>query len=201
MGLGFKITRRHYDILIKQAQTNYPQECGGFLGGQDNVIKAILPTFNQHLYNKTDTYGITGEDIERAHQFFQKHDLEYIGIYHTHPKAPAIPSKEDLSHFQKHLFIISLLDIENPDFAVYEVDGLAYERVPLMISDSPIDVINIQGKPGEGLKDGEIGDIHQENERLNSMVNRYLSGDSIQYPSLPKKNKGVDGSTGFETIA
>ena len=53
----FKITKRHYDTITKQAIDNLPQEVGGFLGGKEDVIQAILPMFNKHLFNKTDTFA------------------------------------------------------------------------------------------------------------------------------------------------
>ena len=112
--MGFKITKRHYDIIINQGHTNWPQECGGFLGGKDMTISAILPTFNSHLYNKTDTFAITSEDIHRAHAFFEQHGLEYYGVYHTHPKATAEPSDQDLRNIQRYMFIISYLNKKHP---------------------------------------------------------------------------------------
>ena len=66
----FIITQRHYEIIVQQAVKNYPEESGGFLGGENNTIKAILPVFNQHLYDRTKTYAITDDDILRAHRFF-----------------------------------------------------------------------------------------------------------------------------------
>lgn len=140
------ITKRHYDLVIKQAKDNYPEECGGFLGGLDDTIKAVYPIFNQHLYNKTDTFAITSEDIARAHAFFEKHGLRYFGVYHTHPKATADPSAQDLSHIQRYMFIISLLDLNHPDFAAYVVNGRAYNRIPLHIINHQ-DVVDIHA-PG-----------------------------------------------------
>ncbi len=33
MDRGFTITRKHYDIIVKQGIDNYPKEVGGFMGG------------------------------------------------------------------------------------------------------------------------------------------------------------------------
>lgn len=210
MSRYFKITKRHYDIIIQQAKANYPQECGGFLGGKELTISAILPTFNQHLYNKTDTFGITSEDIGRAHEFFAKHGLEYFGVYHTHPKAPAEPSHQDLRNIQRYMFIISLLNFEDPDFAAYEVSGSNYERIPLQLI-KELEVVDLHSStsknssvlPAQSVKsakpapDALPGDIKLEAKALDSMVNDIAHG-RVQYPKLRPRKKG---SSDFSTLA
>ena len=106
MSKQFKITQRHYDIIIKQSRDNLPQESGGFLGGKNGLIQAILPNFNMFEGNRTDTFGLTQEDMLRAHEFFQKHNLTFYGVYHTHPNGIPFPSTGDLKTNQKHHFIL-----------------------------------------------------------------------------------------------
>ena len=62
--MEFNITKRHYDILIKQVQDNFPYESGGFVGGKDFLISAIFPVFNKDYSNKTDVFAITMDDID-----------------------------------------------------------------------------------------------------------------------------------------
>lgn len=216
--MGFKITKRHYDIIINQGKTNWPQECGGFLGGKDMTISAILPTFNQHLYNKTDTFAISSEDIERAHAFFEKHGLEYYGVYHTHPKASAQPSDQDLRNVQRFMFIISYLNFDHPDFAAYEVSGRHYNRLSLQVLAKEAEVVDLHGtgkvnqapgKPGfipkkVTTKDPlaapktKAGDMLQEMGRINDMFNEYITEEKIKYPKLRKPGRDQDG---FSTLA
>ncbi|MBT5856438.1 hypothetical protein HOH87_07400 [bacterium] len=196
MTTQFQITQRHYDIIIEQARKNYPQECGGFLGGKDMVISAILPTFNAHLYNKTDTFALSSEDMERAHAFFAKHNLEYYGVYHTHPKGEAIPSKQDLVNVQKYLFIISLRDIDNPDFAAYETTGAQQaQRVPLSIVTGNVEVMDIHGT-GTEKQLGGTGNM--EIDTLNTMMNDMIN-EKLEYPKTDPQKK--DGSSDFSTLA
>ena len=67
--MEFSITQRHYDIIIKQVQQNYPYESGGFIGGKDGLISAIFPVFNQDYSGKTRLQF--PEDIQRAHCFWK----------------------------------------------------------------------------------------------------------------------------------
>ena len=113
---GFRITRRHYDIILKQGLDLLPIEAGGFLGGdiETGTIKAIFPIYNQHLEVQTDTFGFMPDDLGRARSFFKKHNLEYFSMYHTHPKGIAYPSQTDIKaghwfHFILSLYILTIL--------------------------------------------------------------------------------------------
>lgn len=144
---GFHISNRHYQTILQQAQDNFPQETGGFLGGKEFMIRAILPSHNQHLFNRTTTYGITAEDIERAHRFFAKHQLEYYGVYHTHPKGIPYPSKQDIMTGNKYHFIVGLKDPQHPIFCAYEIEHRTPVQVPLtVVPDSKFSVVDIHQK-------------------------------------------------------
>ena len=199
--MEFSITQRHYDIIIKQVQQNYPYESGGFIGGKDGLISAIFPVFNQDYSGKTDVFAIFPEDIQRAHLFFEKHGLDYYGTYHSHPKGAAIPSKQDLTHVQKYLFIISLRDFDHPDFAAFVVTGHQQaERTPLtIVSDKHFSVKDIQGK-GDKTIDGFIlpkgtPDFMNETD-LNQKIHNVFDG-STQY----QKQQRLDNDGDFSTLA
>jgi len=174
----FSITERHYSIIIDQVKKNYPYESGGFIGGKDHLISAIYPVFNQDISNKTDVFAVYKEDIERAHLFFNKHGLDYYGTYHSHPKGEAIPSRQDLSHIQTYLFIISLINFDSPDFAAYQVTGAQQaKRVPLHV------VSNNQFS---------VKDIH-ENKKTNKTVDGfYIPTNTPDYNNTDNLNKQIN---------
>ena len=200
---GFSITQRHYKIIIDQVQKNYPYESGGFIGGKDNIISAIYPVLNQDISNKTDVFAIFPEDIERAHLFFNKHGLEYYGTYHSHPKGEAIPSKQDLSHIQKYLFIISLKNFDNPDFAAYEVTGVQQaERVPLRIlSDKDFSVKDIHSDGTKKTLDGFIVPEGTPDYNNTDFLNRQIDNVFNQSSSYEKQDRFLDDSGDFSTLA
>ncbi|MFH1541463.1 MAG: M67 family metallopeptidase [bacterium] len=145
----FIITERQYKIILKQAVACYPQESGGILGGKDNTILGVLPIPNKFLYDRTETFAISDEDLETADNFLKKHKLEYLGVYHSHPKGSPTPSAQDLSHNQKYLFIVGLADPRNPELYAWRVEnGKVYSENIRVISDIGVTVIDIQtGKP------------------------------------------------------
>ena len=200
---GFSITERHYKIIIDQVQKNYPYESGGFIGGKDNVISAIYPVMNQDISNKTDVFAIFPQDIERAHLFFNKHGLEYYGTYHSHPKGEPIPSKQDLSHIQKYLFIISLRDFNNPDFAAYEVTGVQKaDRVALrIISDANFSVKDIHGDGSKKILDGFVIPEGTPDYNDASLLNQQIDNLFNQSSNYEKQKRLLDDDGDFSTLA
>ena len=189
----FKITRRHYDIILKQGFDNHPEECGGFFGGKEDTIQALLPVYNQHLEDKTKTFMVTKEDVERAHMFFEKHGLKYYGVYHTHPNAPADPSPQDLSHREQFLLIVGYHNFKQPDFAIWEViNGFPY-RCPLEILDKNYQIKDLDAA---GVK------IHSNCvvsnwEELTSKLSSLVSNQKIEYPKYESHSPYSD----FNTLA
>src|SRR3989338_161807 len=191
----FIIKERQYNIIMQQAQACYPQETGGILGGRENTILGVLPIPNKFLYNRTETFAISDDDIETAYHFLVKHNLEYLGVYHTHPQGTAYPSAQDLSHHQKYLFIIGLKDRYNPELYVWRVEnGKVYSENIRITSDIGITVIDIKtGKPklSENI-------TRQELDRLADMIDEMIAGKKPVYPKTGPVH--WDAST-FSTMA
>ena len=55
----FTISQRQYDIVIKQALDNYPYETGGAFVGDENVIKGVMPIYNQADGDQKKQFGFT----------------------------------------------------------------------------------------------------------------------------------------------
>ena len=144
-----RITERQYQIIVRQAIENLPRESGGFLGGNDDMVKGILPVFNKTIGDSTKTFTLESDDFLRARTFFEKHNLEYYGVYHSHPKGVAEPSDQDLKHYQRYLFIISLINPHDPVFAAYETHGRNVIRVPIKIVDNNgVTVLDLKASQG-----------------------------------------------------
>ena len=199
----FSITERHYNIILDQVKKNFPYESGGFIGGKDGLISAIFPVLNQDISNKTNVFAIYPQDIERAHLFFNKHGLEYYGTYHSHPKGEAIPSQQDLSHIQKYLFIISLRNFDQPDFAAYVVTGHQQaERVPLnVVSDHHFSVKNIRDDGSNQTLDGFIIPEGAPDYNDSNTLNQKIYDVFNQNSSYEKQKRLLDDDGDFSTLA
>jgi proteasome lid subunit RPN8/RPN11 len=209
---AFRITAKHYQTILKQGRDNYPEEVGGFLGGNDGLITGILPLFNKHLYNKTDTFSFTSEDMTRAHEFCAKHGLQYYGLYHTHPKGIAYPSKEDIATGHKYHFILSLREDSNPIFKAFFIDN----RVPFEL---PFSIVEDKGFFSKDLQQSspsskkitkEVDPAHnihpafkgknpdEERHSLNEKIGNMLDRKENAYEKMPPKDVG---NSDFSTLA
>ena len=169
----FIITERQYNIIMQQAQACYPQESGGVLGGRENKILAVLPIPNKELYDRTEQFQMWQDDMDRGYTFLNKHNMDYLGIYHSHPQGIPYPSEQDLKNNQKYLFIIGLKDRYNPELRAWRCEGgNVYPEDIKIISDVGITVIDIKtGKPklSENV-------TRQDMDRLSQMINDFIAG-------------------------
>jgi proteasome lid subunit RPN8/RPN11 len=79
---------------------SFPDECCGFLFGSEHTdgtrrISKITEVQNAKMGDKTRRFEITGKDYMQAEKFAVENDLGLLGIYHSHPNHPAIPSEQD----------------------------------------------------------------------------------------------------------
>ena len=187
---AFQITEKHYNTIIKQGLDNLPKESGGFLGGNsDGLVQAIMPVYNQYLFDRTGTFMVTSEDIQRAHAFFQKHDMLYYSVYHTHPNGIAYPSAGDIKTGHKYHFIVSYVNKEQPEFAAYRIDNNSPVQLPLtVVSDKGFSSASKKGAKSQV----KLDDRDALNERISNIIynkpNRYDRMD-------PPDNSDSDFST------
>lgn len=88
------------NVIIKDAQQAYPDECCGFLFGIDNaelrIITLAQPVNNANNTNKTRKFEISEKDYMKAEKYADEQGLSLVGIFHSHPDHPAVPSEYDL---------------------------------------------------------------------------------------------------------
>jgi len=78
----------------------FPDECCGFLFGHEQAdgtrtITKIRGVDNAKSGDKKRRFEISPKDYMRAEKFALENDLLLLGIYHSHPNHPAIPSEHD----------------------------------------------------------------------------------------------------------
>ncbi len=190
----FKITRKHYEIIINQARANYPRESGGFLGGKDGLVQAILPVYNKYIYAQHDTFALSSDDLLRAHEFFKKHDLDYYGFYHTHPKGAPYPSGQDVRSGQRFHFIIGMQDVNNPVLNAFAIKGdkVSQVLIELVENDAFQSVDIYTGKPKN-----KTDIIQAEEDKLQYMIERIKRNK----PKYKKRKPRSGENSSFSTAA
>jgi proteasome lid subunit RPN8/RPN11 len=85
--------------MFNDALQSFPDECCGFFFGKESgaerKITNILVVNNSKEGDKRRRFEIAPRDYMNAERFAEENDLQFLGIYHSHPMHPAVPSEHD----------------------------------------------------------------------------------------------------------
>jgi proteasome lid subunit RPN8/RPN11 len=87
-------------IMNDDALHAFPDECCGFMFGFEDaagnrVVTEALPINNSAIENRKRRFEIAPRDYMKGEKYAVDKDLQLLGIYHSHPNHPAIPSEHD----------------------------------------------------------------------------------------------------------
>jgi proteasome lid subunit RPN8/RPN11 len=103
-----------YRNICDHARETFPNECCGFLYGNENDKRIIMKTLeinNAKTGNQHDRFEIDAMDYQYGEEFATQNSIHFLGIYHSHPNHPALPSAYDLKRaFPYFSYIILSLD-------------------------------------------------------------------------------------------
>ncbi|MBM4053259.1 MAG: M67 family metallopeptidase [Planctomycetes bacterium] len=92
------VSKNDLNIIKNEVIKSYPSECCGLLVGRNAAEKKVVeiyPVQNKNTERTHDRYEISGKDFMRVDRSASKKGLQIIGIYHSHPDHPAVPSAFD----------------------------------------------------------------------------------------------------------
>jgi proteasome lid subunit RPN8/RPN11 len=94
------IQQQAKEIMIEDAIGSYPDECCGFFYGSEDrkgnrVVTHVLVVNNAKEGDKRRRFEISPKDYLKAERFADEQGLQLMGVYHSHPNHPAIPSETD----------------------------------------------------------------------------------------------------------
>lgn len=123
-----KLNPEHLLLIRTHAASTYPEECCGIMLGyfanESKTVVEVIPTENAWsgetagdvgrggvtppiLDNKRRRYAIAPEIMLKVQKEARDRSLNIIGIYHSHPDYPAIPSESDrILAWQEYSYII-----------------------------------------------------------------------------------------------
>ncbi len=74
----------------------YPEEGAGFLLGSDGVVREVFPLSNAREEGaRHNRYLITPEDYLNAEKRAAELGMDLVGVFHSHPDCPNVPSEYD----------------------------------------------------------------------------------------------------------
>ncbi len=94
------ISKEAMHKMQRHAEATYPNECCGFfygLEGEVRQVRIVRPVENAKEGDQRDRFQIDPKDYQEAEKHAIEHDLDLLGVYHSHPDHPAEPSEHDRS--------------------------------------------------------------------------------------------------------
>ncbi|MEJ6479841.1 M67 family metallopeptidase [Nostoc punctiforme UO1] len=119
-----RLSPEHLQTIRAHAESTYPEECCGIILGyvasEDKIVVEVIPTENawnteagaefseeRTAESKRRQYAIAPEVMLKTQKEARNRSLNIIGIFHSHPDHPAIPSECDrLYAWQGYSYII-----------------------------------------------------------------------------------------------
>jgi proteasome lid subunit RPN8/RPN11 len=93
------LPERHLVAIRRHGEADYPHEaCGlmaGVLDGDQSVVARLVPLTNQRTDSARNRYLIDPGEYLRAERELRAAGMEILGVYHSHPDHPAMPSTTD----------------------------------------------------------------------------------------------------------
>ncbi|HLR32960.1 MAG TPA: M67 family metallopeptidase [Fodinibius sp.] len=97
--MRLEISRQALLSMQHHAEHIYPNECCGFFYGVEGDVRRveiIQRVQNAREGDQRRRFQIDPRDYQKAEKFALDHELDLLGVYHSHPDHPAVPSGHDL---------------------------------------------------------------------------------------------------------
>lgn len=110
--MEIKISQTLIEKINIHVEAAYPEEGAGFLLGKDNEVKEILPLPNAREDEaRHNRFLITPEDYLKAELKADELGIDLIGVFHSHPDCPNVPSEYDREWAQPYFsYVITRVD-------------------------------------------------------------------------------------------
>jgi len=92
---GIRIGQDIINRQLAEARRKPNEECCGLLAGCGNVITQVFPAENV-ASDPAKSYEIAPRQIVQLLREFREQGLDFLGIYHSHPKGDNVPSPRDI---------------------------------------------------------------------------------------------------------
>ena len=124
-------TRPLYDQMLAHVLSNPAQEMCGLLSGQAGVVDRVWPVPN--VLQSAVAYRMDGAEFTEA---MVACDFEPLGIFHSHPAGPPVPSPTDiaLAAYPESIYVVISLQSVPPSIRGFTI-------VDEQVSDVKIDIL------------------------------------------------------------
>lgn len=106
------IEQRPAEEMFRDVIQSYPDEGCGFILGkelcEERMITEIHPVTNTKEGDKRKRFEISAKDYLHAERLAEEKGLQLLGVYHSHPDHPPIPSEHDRLSAQPYFSYVIL---------------------------------------------------------------------------------------------
>lgn len=129
----FYLNAAQYFEILKHIDQCLPEEACGLIGGKCNTSEIILPMKN--ILSSRYAYKMDAIDLIHAFKKFEQQNLDLIGIYHSHPTGPCIPSMKDIIEFS-YPGVVSLVIVpgKKPQIRGFNIYSKEYIEVKIILN-------------------------------------------------------------------
>lgn len=100
--------------LVSNVEGTSEERCGFLLGHdrESRIITTVVPALNVATTDRHLRFEVDPLEYLRAEVYAAGHQLELLGIYHSHPNTTALPSETDrrAAHLYFSYVILSVID-------------------------------------------------------------------------------------------
>ena len=140
--MSLRIGTHLLERIRAHGRSGYPYECCGFLLGKlgvDRSVRDLRPVDNRRSDSLETRYLISPRDWFETEKEAAERGLEIVGVYHSHPDHPAIPSEFDRDNalpFYSYI-IVSVRQGRDAELSgwILSEDRAAFEREELLASE------------------------------------------------------------------
>lgn len=140
------LSREHVDDMLAHAREGSPNEVCGLMGGSGNTVRKLYRLRNMDA--SPVSYSFDPAEQLRVMKEMERDGLEMVGIYHSHPGAPAMPSQTDISraffpgtrepNFPGVIYVIVGLMLEEPEVKAYLITEESVEKVKVGVTQQDV---------------------------------------------------------------
>jgi len=131
--LEFRLAPGMADAIIAHARHGYPDEICGLISGREGQAVELHPGRNVSATPRT-TFELDVDTLALQIQFADE-GLDLVGIYHSHPAGPDVPSATDVarSYYPEAVYLIcSMADASYPSLRAFRILANAVSEVRLI---------------------------------------------------------------------
>jgi proteasome lid subunit RPN8/RPN11 len=126
MSSTVKLEQTVVDYINQHGLEAFPNECCGFLYGHETdgrIITEAVRVSNSKDGDQRRRFEISPMDYMKAERYALENDTTLLGIYHSHPKHPAIASEHDLAKAMPYFsyVIISVMEDDVEDIKSWKL--------------------------------------------------------------------------------